>query len=144
MKRIYRQCSALLLGAGCALGCSHDEYLDEGTVMLTQSEDGTLLVEVVADACYSAGGSELESAACSVTVADATLIVRSRIIVEEQKLGTTDSACRLYSAKCAVPELLPAGRYTLRLGQRTGKVTVPLESDCVPLGDGPAAALCRE
>jgi hypothetical protein len=63
-----------------------------------------------------------------------TLIVRSRILAEDQTSWTTGFA-RMCSAKCAVPYLLAAGRYALHLGEQAGKVTVALESDRVTSDD---------
>lgn len=111
---------------GCDEDVSFDEDIDTGNVCIRQSAEGALEVGVASETCYSGSCSEKLVSQCSLTRDGTDLKLTSYTRVKVWG-GTCTADCVSYSAGCELANV-PPGTYTLRHGEFTGTITLPLTS----------------
>lgn len=117
----------LLMGCGLAENWEARSIVDRGTACLEADAGGVGTITVDAGTCLSSSCDREATGTCAATVDGNTITVTTRFDWETAtgNVECTDD-CGFLEATC-ITGSLPAGDYTLVVGDRSSSVTVPTE-----------------
>lgn len=134
-----RSPSVLLAFVALACGDGRQEiHINSGSLCLT-SEGGVLRAEVELARCLSAACHELVAAACTISEAEGTLKLTSRIVLDPGDESGCGDDCGSWTAGCETREPAP-GTYLLAFGPARTAIEFPLATPTRVLPDGSVSA----
>lgn len=125
-----------ILVAATLIGCGPQwevqTLTDEGTACLVGDADGTGTVHVDAGICLSSSCDRDATMSCEATLDGTTITVTNDASWEAAtgNVACTDD-CGFLGTTCEVGPL-PAGEYTVVLGDSSTTATIPTTGDCTP------------
>lgn len=123
--------AASLLLSGCIFESWQTMTLaDEGTFCLEGNADETIDILVDAQVCLSSSCSRNASGSCSAAIDNDIITITSSFEWEEASgnVACTDD-CGFLGAECEIGPL-PAGTYTVMMGDTTETIDIPTTGDC--------------